>query len=104
MDPTNPTDVALKSLSDATSKAYETAKAAEDAAKAAPVSPTGQAVLTLPPWASLVLAGVAAACGAVLALPSAGISVPAGLTIAAAVIGPTLGGLGIVSAGGRKQP
>ncbi len=101
MDPTNPTDVALKQLSDATSKAYEAAKATESAPA---VSPTGQAVLTLPPWASIVLAGVAAACGAVLALPSAGISVPAGLTIAAAVIGPTLGGLGIVSAGGRKQP
>jgi hypothetical protein len=101
MDPTNPNDVALKALSDATSKAYETAKAAEDAAKG--VSPTGEAKLVFPPWVAYLGAALAAASGAVLALPSAGVSVPAALTIAAAIIGPTLGGLGIVSAGARVK-
>jgi hypothetical protein len=96
MDPTNPNDVALKSLSDATSKAYETAKAAEA------VSPTGLAVWAPPPWLTYVLGGVAAACGGVLALPTAGVSIPPALMIAAAVLAPTIGGLGVMSAGGRK--
>lgn len=97
MDPTNSNDVALKSLSDATSAAYEAAKAKE-------VSPTGEAKLTFPPWAAYVGAVLAAVSGAVLALPSAGVSVPTALTVAATIIGSTLGGVGIVSAGARAKP
>lgn len=68
----------------------------------APISPTGQAVLTLPPWLAVALTILGALVAAVPSIVAAGVALPAWVTAVAATLGTLLGLLGISSAGARK--
>lgn len=66
------------------------------------LSPTGKAVLTVPPWVGLIGGALVAAAGVVLAFPTMGISLPPAVMGAAAIILGVGGALGLNSAGARK--
>lgn len=78
------------------------ANAAEDK-RLAPVSPTGQAVLTLPPWLAIALSVVGVLVGTLIpSLLAAGVTLPVWIGPVAAAVTSILVALGIVGAGARK--
>ncbi len=80
------------------------ANAAEDA-RLAPVSPTGKAVLTLPPWLAIALSVLGVLVGTLVpSLLAAGVLLPAWVGPVAAAVTSILVALGIVGAGARTAP
>ncbi len=78
------------------------ANAAIDA-KLAPISPTGQAVLTLPPWVAIGGSVVGVIVSTLIpGLAAAGVTMPGWVLVAAGAVTSILVALGVIGAGARK--